>query len=118
MKELYTLDDLSSRSILDEGASHPARLAVLGYPVAHSLSPQLHQDALNEASIGTRYIRLEVPSGRVTEALERLASLQFVGANVTVPHKFEALSAADEIDESAAILGAAYGFADVNVANW
>ena len=107
MKELYTIDDLSSRSLLDEGSSQPARLAVLGCPVAHSLSPQLHQDALDEAGCGARYIRLEVPVGRVSEALERLASLQFVGANVTVPHKFEALAAADEIDDSAAILGAA-----------
>lgn len=107
MKELYTLDDLASRSTLDEGANQPARLAVLGCPVAHSLSPQLHQDALDEAEIGARYIRLEVPSGRVAEALERLAALHFVGANITVPHKFEALSAADEIDDSAAMLGAA-----------
>ena len=107
MKELYTLDDLASRDTLDEGANQPARLAVIGCPVAHSLSPQLHQDALNESESEARYIRLEVPPGRVTEALERLADLQFVGANVTVPHKFEALSAADEIDDSAAMLGAA-----------
>ena len=72
MKELYNLDDLSSRSLLDEGANQPARLAVLGCPVAHSLSPQLHQDALDEAGSGARYIRLEVPPGRVSEALERL----------------------------------------------
>ncbi|HCQ38944.1 MAG: shikimate dehydrogenase [Roseibacillus sp.] len=107
MKELYTLDDLTSRDTLDEGANQPARLAVIGCPVAHSLSPQLHQDALNESESGARYIRLEVPPGRVTEALERLADLQFVGANVTVPHKFEALAAADEIDDSATMLGAA-----------
>ena len=46
MKEVYTLDDLVSRTRLDEGAELPARLAVLGAPVAHSLSPQLHQPAL------------------------------------------------------------------------
>ena len=107
MKEVYTIDDLASRASLDEDTNHSARVAVIGCPVAHSLSPQLHQDALNEAESGTRYIRLEVSPGRVGEALNRLASLRFVGANVTVPHKFEALAAADEVDEASKMLGAA-----------
>ena len=94
MKEVYTIDDLASRASLDEGTDHSARVAVIGCPVAHSLSPQLHQGALDEAESGTRYIRLEVSPGKVNEALNRLASLRFVGANVTVPHKFEALAAA------------------------
>ena len=106
MKDVYTLDDLVSRARLDEGADKPARLAVLGSPVAHSLSPQLHQAALDEIDAGMRYIRLEVEAGRVTQALEALQALDFIGANVTVPHKFEALSAADEVDASARVLGA------------
>ena len=51
MKDVYTLDDLASRAALDEGSEHPARLAVLGSPVAHSLSPQLHQAALDELEL-------------------------------------------------------------------
>ncbi len=106
MKDVYTLDDLVSRSRLDEGAEQPARLAVLGSPVAHSLSPQLHQAALDETGTGGRYIRLEVPAGEVAGTLDRLQELEFIGANITVPHKFEALSAADEVDGAAAMLGA------------
>ncbi|MFP6865455.1 MAG: shikimate dehydrogenase [Roseibacillus sp.] len=106
MKDVYTLDDLTSRSRLDEGADQPARLAVLGSPVAHSLSPQLHQPALDETNAGVRYIRLEVEASRVAEALDKLHALEFIGANVTVPHKFEALSAADDLDSSAQHLGA------------
>ena len=107
MKDVYTLDDLVSRSRLDEGADYPARLAVVGSPVAHSLSPQLHQAALDRAESGVRYIRLEVPPGKVAQALDRLQQLEFIGANVTVPHKFEALEAVDEIDGAASTLGAA-----------
>ena len=106
MKDVYTLDDLVSRSRLDEGAEQPARLAVLGSPVAHSLSPQLHQAALDETGTGGRYIRLEVPAGEVSGTLNRLQELEFIGANITVPHKFEALSAADEVDGAATMLGA------------
>lgn len=106
MKNVYTLDDLVSRPRLDEGAELPARLAVLGSPVAHSLSPQLHQPALDETNAGVRYIRLEVEPHRVAEALDKLQALDFIGANITVPHKFEALSAADDLDSAAEFLGA------------
>ena len=103
MKELYNLDDLSSRSLLDEGANQPARLAVLGCPVAHSLSPQLHQDALDEAGSGARYIRLEVPPGRVSEALERLAALHEaagVGASSLAQSKAARQELRDEVGET------------------
>ncbi len=105
MKDVYSIDDLVSRSLL-EGADLPARLAVLGLPVAHSLSPQLHQPALDQISSGVRYIRLEVEPTRVGEALDALQALDFIGANVTVPHKFEALSVVDDVDEDAQALGA------------
>ena len=55
-------------------------------------------NALRDAEAREREIR-EQEKWRQRD--ERLAALQFVGVNVTVPHKFEALSAADEIDDSA-----------------
>lgn len=106
MKAVYTLEDLTSREQLDSGASQPARLAVLGHPVAHSLSPQLHQPALDAANTGMRYIRLEVEPLHVAHAFQRLAELDFIGANITVPHKFEALSSCSSVHENAAALGA------------
>ncbi|GAA5484652.1 shikimate dehydrogenase [Haloferula sargassicola] len=83
-----------------------ARLAVIGQPVAHSLSPQMHQPALDEAGIDARYIALEVGPGQVKEAFIRMRELGFIGCNVTVPHKFDALEACDEIDDTARDLGA------------
>ena len=106
MKDVYTLEDLGSREHLDDGATQPARLAVLGHPVAHSLSPQLHQAALDAVGTGIRYIRLEIEPQHVAEAFARLAALDFLGANITVPHKFEALSACTDVNEDASVLGA------------
>jgi len=105
-KDVYTLPDLRDRALLDEGADSPARLAVIGSPVAHSLSPQLHQPVLDATGRDLRYIRLEVEPGRLDESLAALQRLEFVGANVTVPHKFEALEACDEVEEAARTLGA------------
>ena len=103
---LYTLDDLSSRERLDAGHRSPARLAVIGYPVAHSLSPKMHQPALDQAGIDARYIKLEVEPDRVAQAFALMSGLGFVGCNVTVPHKFEALAACDMLDPGAAEMGA------------
>ncbi len=83
-----------------------AKLAVIGQPIGHSLSPRMHQPALDEAGIDARYIPLEVEPGQVKEAFARMRELGFIGCNVTVPHKFDALEACDEIDDTARDLGA------------
>lgn len=104
--DLYHLDDLSSRERLDAGHEIPARLAVIGCPVAHSASPRMHQPALDQAGIAARYVKIEVEPGRVAEAFRRMRELGFIGCNVTVPHKFEALAACSRVDPAAAEMGA------------
>lgn len=106
MKEVYSIDDLASRDLLDAGADKPARLAVIGWPVAHSASPPMHQPALDALGMDMRYVRVEVPEGRTTEAFDRMRELGFVGCNITVPHKFAALDYCDEVDPAAKALGA------------
>jgi shikimate dehydrogenase len=105
MKEVHTIDDLVSRERLDAGHSLPAKLAVIGHPIAHSASPRMHQPALDAAGIGARYIRLDVAPGQVAEAFTRMRALGFVGCNVTVPHKLEAMECC-EVHPEARALGA------------
>ena len=105
MKQVYTLADLSTRELLDEGCDKPARLAVIGHPVAHSASPGMHQPALDTAGIDARYIRLDIEPGHVGEAFSRMKALGFIGCNVTVPHKLEAMEHCD-VDPDAQSLGA------------
>ncbi len=99
---VLTLETLESAT----AGPKPARLAVIGHPVNHSLSPRMHQPALDEAGIDARYVALEVGPGRVAEAFDRMRELGFTGCNVTVPHKFDALEACDQIDDIARDLGA------------
>jgi shikimate dehydrogenase len=106
MKSVYTIDDLVSRQVLDAGADKPARLAVLGWPITHSASPQMHQAALDFHGIDARYIRLEVEPGGIAEAFARMRALGFIGCNVTVPHKLDALVNCTELDPDALALGA------------
>lgn len=106
MKEVYTIDDLASRELLDAGCDKPARLAVIGCPISHSASPSMHQAALDAYGIDCRYIRLEVPAGMVEQSFARMRALDFIGANVTVPHKFDAMICCDVLDPLAQALGA------------
>jgi shikimate dehydrogenase len=84
------------------------RLGVLGWPVAHSRSPSIHNAAL--AALGLeewRYQRLPVPPGLFAATTRALGASRFVGANVTIPHKQEALALADRASETASAIGAA-----------
>ena len=106
MKQVYTIDDLASREVLDAGAAKPARLAVIGHPIAHSASPPMHQAALDAAAIDARYIRLDIEPGQVGDAFARMRALGFIGCNVTVPHKLDAMAACDEVHPDAQAMGA------------
>lgn len=102
MLEAYTLENLHEACAL----SPPARLAVIGHPVSHSASPQMHQAALDTYKTDISYIRLEVPPGEINKAFRVLQDLKFIGCNVTVPHKFDAMAACHSISENAKLLGA------------
>ena len=106
MPETLSIHDLASRESLDRGHDRPARLAVIGHPVAHSASPAMQQAALDARGIPLRYVKIDIEPGGVATAFQCMRELGFVGCNVTVPHKFDALAACDTVDPAAAELGA------------
>jgi shikimate dehydrogenase len=65
-------------------------VALLGHPVAHSLSPRMQNAAFASRALDIAYVALDVPPDRFDEALRGLAAAGFLGANVTAPHKFAA----------------------------
>jgi shikimate dehydrogenase len=84
------------------------RLGVIGWPVAHSRSPEIHNAALAALRMeGWRYQRLPVPPALFAETTRSLGPSGFVGANVTIPHKQAALALADRAGETASAIGAA-----------
>jgi shikimate dehydrogenase len=64
-------------------------VALLGHPVAHSLSPRLQNAAFAARGLDLAYVALDVPPERLDGALRGLVELGFAGANVTAPHKRE-----------------------------
>ncbi|WP_300681742.1 shikimate dehydrogenase [Nocardioides sp.] len=81
------------------------RCGVIGDPVAHSLSPALHNAGYAAAGLeGWSYQAIRVEAGRVGDFLAGLGD-QWRGLSVTAPHKREALALADTVTERAELAG-------------
>ncbi|MGC4072532.1 MAG: shikimate dehydrogenase [Nibricoccus sp.] len=89
-----------------------SKLAVVGHPIKHSISPAMHNAALAEMSkidrdlLGWRYFRFDVPSDDLPRALKKFHEEGFVGLNLTVPHKVLAFGHVAQIDPAARPIGA------------
>lgn len=79
---------------------------IMGYPVAHSRSPLLHNSWLQHYGIDGAYAPLPVKPAQLEKALRGLSALGFAGCNVTVPHKEKALALMDHVDALAKKVGA------------
>ncbi|MDQ6623241.1 MAG: shikimate dehydrogenase [Verrucomicrobiota bacterium] len=103
MKDFYTVADL------ENWREPQIRLAVIGDPVAHSRSPQMMNAALQHCGLEMEYARLQVAPADLERALGLLAEHNFVGANLTIPHKQAAVAHMDELDDFARAAGAING---------
>jgi shikimate dehydrogenase len=80
--------------------------AVLGWPVAHSRSPAMHNAAFAALGLDALYVPLAVPPARLPAALAALRALGIAGANATLPHKAALLALLDEVEPAARAIGA------------
>ena len=93
-------------------------LAVLGWPINHSISPYLHNEALSELRgrdsrfDGWSYERLEVRAEELPTLLPQLGQHGYRGLNLTIPHKVEVIPHLMDIDPEAEVMGA------VNTLQW
>lgn len=88
-------------------ASDRFKLAgVMGWPIAHSRSPLLHNHWFEEHGLKGSYVPLAVEVANLDAALRALPTLGFAGCNLTIPHKIAALGLVDRLDSTAARIGA------------
>ncbi len=94
--DTLTLQDLKDWNRRDEAGNFLPSLAVLGHPVAHSVSPQMHNAALAELAKEHPqlkdwcYFKFEIEPEELKVALRALHEKNFVGLNLTIPHKITA----------------------------
>ena len=96
---------MGQRTTLDPSGG-PYRLGVIGDPVAHSLSPDLHQPALDQLGIPALYERWHTAAADLMSRVEGLRDAKFLGASVTVPHKIAVKDLLDVVSPAALRAGA------------
>jgi shikimate dehydrogenase len=81
-------------------------VAVVGYPVSHSLSPLIHNAAFAAAGLDYCYIALNVKAEEIEVAFKGLKAAGFAGFNLTAPHKESVIPLLDDLTEEARAIGA------------
>lgn len=81
-------------------------IGLIGWPVAHSFSPRMHNAAARALGLNLAYVPLPVRPGAVAAAVRGLRALGFLGANVTIPHKEAVIAYLDEVTPAAQAIGA------------
>jgi shikimate dehydrogenase len=82
------------------------RFAVIGHPIAHSLSPAMHGAALAALGIEASYEARDVAPDALAEFVTAVREGRFAGANVTIPHKVAVASLCDRLEDDARAIGA------------
>ncbi|APB32676.1 shikimate 5-dehydrogenase [Gloeomargarita lithophora Alchichica-D10] len=85
---------------------HTRLLAVLGDPVRHSLSPVMHNAAFAEVGLDACYVALPAPETGLGEILAALWQMEFLGLNITIPHKQTVMAHLTGISPEATAIGA------------
>jgi shikimate dehydrogenase len=102
VKQVYTLDDLPKRDSLPS----TLRLGIFGDPVEHSLSPQIQNAALKHCQLDLEYGRFQIAPDELAQAVEFARKANFLGINLTLPHKVAALDLMNRVEGDARRIGA------------
>jgi 3-dehydroquinate dehydratase / shikimate dehydrogenase len=98
MRDLYRYDSITTATRI---------YGVVADPVAHSLSPVVHNAAVQAAGIDAVYLPFRVPAEQIDEFLERATSWPLSGVSVTIPHKESVLKHALQQEDLVTAIGAA-----------
>jgi len=82
------------------------KFGVIGYPLTHSLSPQIHNYAFQKLNIDAAYEKIEITPDSFTETVRKLKNSTLNGLNITIPYKLKIMTFLDEIDTDAKTIGA------------
>src|SRR5215469_7116141 len=97
---------MSPDDVLPSQSTGSLRVGIIGDPVAHSFSPRFQQAAFDALHIPARYELWHTPADQLVERIQSLYAADFLGANVTIPHKLAVLPLLDKLDPLTARIGA------------
>ena len=87
-------------------------LGVIGYPVKHSMSPVMHNEAIATLGLDYAYLPFSIAPDQLKTAVDGFAAVGLKGFNITIPHKQAIMPLLSEISDVAQAIGA------VNTVGW
>ncbi len=82
------------------------KLALLGHPLGHSRSPEMHKRALAHCNLQGSYELIDVPETELASTVQRLKDEGYAGFNVTIPYKEKIISLLDDVEVHTKSIGA------------
>jgi len=95
-----------------------ALYGVIGDPIAHSLSPVIHNGWFRDHDLDAAYVPMQVAAGEFSDAMKTLARRGAKGVNVTQPHKHDALAVAKSSSDAAKVIGASNTLTHLEDGGW
>ena len=89
-------------------------MCVIGSPIGHTLSPQIHNQIIEGLGLNAVYTAFEVLPENLGAAMGAMRAMGILGMNVTIPHKQAVMAFLDEVDQTATLCGAVNTVANRN----
>jgi shikimate dehydrogenase len=89
-------------------------LGVIGDPLGHSISPQLHNTLSRYLGVDATYVPFHVGKGQLEYSIKGLLAVNVLGFNITIPYKKDVINYIDDISREAALIGAVNTVKNIN----
>ncbi len=94
------------------------KYGIIGFPLSHSFSPKIHNQAFADLKISAHYEKIEIPPKQFNPKIETLKKESWSGFNVTVPYKTAIIPYLDKLDEAAKHIGAVNTIRVLDYGKW
>ncbi|GCF92386.1 shikimate dehydrogenase (NADP(+)) [Enterococcus florum] len=85
---------------------HTLLIGLMAYPIRHSMSPTMHNEAFAKLGLDYAYLAFEVENEQLADAVQGIRALGLRGSNVSMPNKQEIIKYLDEVSPEAQLIGA------------
>ena len=85
---------------------HTLLIGLMAYPIRHSMSPTMHNNAFAKLGLNYAYLAFEVTNETLPSAIESIRTLDMRGSNISMPNKQKVIPLLDKLDPAAKMMGA------------
>ncbi|BDR57108.1 shikimate dehydrogenase [Xylocopilactobacillus apis] len=85
---------------------HTILIGLMAYPIRHSMSPTMHNNAFAKLGLNYAYLAFEITNDNLPQAIDAIRTLDMRGSNISMPNKQKVIPLLDKLDPAAEMVGA------------